>query len=102
MESLMSNPWFIFVIGFLGMVAHFLKKYSMNQLQCSEVNPINSFLNYYFKRDILNTITTVIAYIVVFFVMYQMGETTVFASFSGGYMCDSILNKAEERGLKVG
>lgn len=100
-RDLMIQPWFIFLMGFLGMLCHFLKKYAKNQLEINTQNPLKGLYTYFFRVDFVNTIMTVIAYTVVFFIMYQIGETGVLSSFSAGYMANSLFNKAEERGLKI-
>lgn len=100
-NTLIIQPWFIFMIGFLGMISHFLKRYAKNQLTVDMQNPLIGMYTFFFKVDIINTVMTVIAYTVAFFVMYQMGENSILSSFSAGYMANSLFNKAEERGLKI-
>lgn len=103
-STLIASNYFLFFIGFLGMISHFLKKYQRNQLNtqvAGNVNPLTACLRYYFKHDIINTLLTGIAYTVVFFILYQLQTTDIFSVFSAGYMADSIFNKAEEKGLTV-
>ena len=99
--ALISEQWFLFLIGFLGMISHFLKKYAANQLDIPAQNPLVGMYKYFLGTDIVNTIMTVISYIVVFFIMYQMNEQGILASFSAGYMSNSLFNKAQERGLHI-
>lgn len=100
-HDLIAQPWFVFTIGFLGMICHFLKKYAKNQLEVKEQNPLKGLYVYFFRTDFVNTIMTVIAYTVVFFVMYQINETGILSSFSAGYMANSLFNKAEEKGIRI-
>ena len=101
MAHLITQQWFLFGIGFLGMMCHFLKKYQSNQLQINTANPLAGMIKYFFQTDVINTFLTVIAYIVVFFIMNQMKEGGIMASFSAGYMSDSLFNKAQDRGIQL-
>lgn len=101
-STLIASNYFLFFIGILGMISHFLKKYQLNQLNVSvgaNTNPLFSLLAYYLHFDVVNTILTCIAYIVAFFVLLQLGTTDLFSVFASGYMADSIFNKAEAKGL---
>lgn len=101
MQELMQQEWFIFSIGFFGMISHFLKKYMKNQLDIRPSNSLAGMYTYFFKTDLVNTMLTIISYIVLFFVMYQMGEHGILTSFTTGYMSNSLFNKAEEKGLRI-
>lgn len=98
---IISQQWFLFMIGFFGMISHFLKQYQQNQLSINTNNPFTGMLKYFFKINVINTLLTVISYIVVFFIMYQMKEQGILAAFSAGYMSDSLFNKAEEHGISI-
>lgn len=98
MSKLITNPFFLFLIGFLGMVAHFLKKFQSKQLQI-QANQIGStILDYFFRVDLINTLLTVIAYVVGFVMLWTTNQVNVFGAFSAGYMADSLFNKASGNG----
>ncbi len=101
LHTRMSQPWFLFTIGFLGMISHFLKKFQDNEVKLPEKDPFQAMLNYFFKTDVINTVLCVICYIVLFFYMYQQHMLSVYIAFSSGYLSDSLLNKAEQKGLSI-
>lgn len=103
-STLVASNYFLFFVGFLGMISHFLKKYQKNQLNATigtNINPFSACIAYYLHYDVINTILTCIAYIVVFAILYQLGTTDLFSVFASGYMSDSIFNKAEVKGIAV-
>ena len=97
--ELIVNPYFLFFVGFLGMITHFLKSYQAKQIPVCEKGVCSTLWKYFFKEDVINTILTVIAYIITFFIMYGMEAQTVFSMFSAGYMSDSLFNRAGEKGI---
>lgn len=101
MKSLIADPSFLFLIGFLGMIAHFLKKFQADELKIPSNGVFKVMLSYFFGTDLINTMLAIISYIVLFFIMYQQQALNVFAVFSAGFMCDSLLNKAEQKGISV-
>jgi len=104
MEALLANPLFLFIIGFIGMVSSFLEQYKTNskKIEIKTKNIGSDLINYFFKTDLINTIKTFFAYIVVYFAMYKAGEVGIVATFSTGYMANSLFNKAKAKGLSVG
>lgn len=101
-NQLIANNYFIFLIGFFGMITHFLKKYKFQRssIKMSADHVWLGMYNYFFKLDIVNTMMTVICYIVGYFVAYQLGDTSIYAMFTTGYMSDSLFNRAEEKKLE--
>lgn len=95
-SKLITNPIFLFFIGFLGMVAHFLKKFQAKQLQIHADQIGSTLLDYFFRVDLINTILTVIAYVVGWFILIQTGQLNIASGFSTGFMADSLFNKAGE------
>jgi len=93
----MTDYILIFLFGFLGMLCHFIKKYQKDELSIRRKNIVHTMVKYFFKKDILNTLTTLIAYVVTTGIIIEIGEHSLFTAFSAGYMSDSIFNKAEER-----
>ena len=101
---LIASNYFLFFVGFLGMISHFLKKYQANQLKAeigANINPFSACIAYYLHYDTINTVLTCIAYGVTFAALYQAGTTDLFSVFASGYMADSIFNKAEAKGLTI-
>lgn len=94
MSKLITNPIFLFFIGFLGMVAHFLKKFQSKQLQIQADQIGSTILDYFFRVDLINTLLTVIAYVVGFVMLWTTNQVNVFGAFSAGYMADSLFNRA--------
>ncbi len=101
LQTWMSQSWFLFTIGFLGMISHFLKKFQDNEVKLTEKDPIKAIFSYFFETDVINTILCVICYVVIFFYMYQQHELSVYTAFSSGYLSDSLLNKAGQKGLSI-
>lgn len=101
LQITITQNWLLVLVGLLGMISHFLKKYQANQTSMTAYNPLIGMFKYYFEVDVINTLLTFIAFAVMLIVMKQMNETSIFGIFSSGYMCDSLFNKAEERGLKL-
>lgn len=93
----MIDYMWIFLFGFLGMICHFIKKYQRDELDIRRKNLMHAMIKYFFKKDIINTLLTLISYIVVTSIIIEIGEHSLFTAFSVGYMSDSIFNKAEER-----
>lgn len=93
----MIDYTWIFLFGFLGMVCHFIKKYQKDELEIRRKNVLHTMIKYFFKKDAINTVLTLISYIVVTGIIIEIGEHSLFTAFSAGYMSDSIFNKAEER-----
>lgn len=87
----------IFLFGFLGMICHFIKKYQRDELDIKRRHIVLTMIKYFFKKDAINTVLTLISYIVITGIMIEIGENSLFTAFSAGYMSDSIFNKAEER-----
>ena len=94
MSKLIVNPIFLFFIGFLGMVSHFLKKFQKKQLEIRADQIGSTILDYFFRVDLINTLLTVIAYIVGFIMLFATNQVNVFGAFSAGYMADSLFNRA--------
>ena len=95
MSKLITNPIFLFFIGFLGMFSHAVKKYQRKQFTGNKGFK-DTMIDYFFRKEILNTLLTFIGYIISFFVLYETHQMNIFASFSAGYMADSIFNKFEQ------
>ena len=95
MSKLITNPIFLFFIGFLGVFSHAIKKYQRKQFTGNR-GFRDTMMDYFFRKEILNTLLTFIAYIISFFVLYETRQMNIFAAFSAGYMADSIFNKLEQ------
>lgn len=76
-----------FVVLMLGVLTHFFKK----KIKGETLSDVKSYFRTHFK----NTITTIIAAIVSFGSLAGTGGLGFIASFTAGYACDSLFNKAE-------
>lgn len=100
-DILITNPYFLFFIGFLGMITHFLKQYQKDvELRGNTKGRIDGFFYYFFKKNLTSTISSIIAYIVGYFIAYQLKELTIISMFGVGYMCDSLFNKVESKSIE--
>lgn len=94
-NSLFTNPVFLFCIGFLGIITHFLKKYESDQLNSDIDGRLHNMYVYFFQKNVINTVYSFIAYVILFIITLQMGELGILTMFSAGYMSDSLFNKME-------
>ena len=101
MENLISSPIFLFFIGFLGMICHFLKKYQTKQISIQDKSIGKTLIHYFFRTDLINTLLGIIAYVITFFILYTMGSQTIFSMFSCGYMSDSLFNRSSKKGIGI-
>jgi len=76
------------LLTIIGVLAHFLKR----KIKGETLTDIVSYFRTHFK----STLLTLFGAVGGFFLLKEMGELGYFASFSIGYMADSVLNKAEE------
>lgn len=97
-NTLISQPLFLFFIGFLGMILHFLKSYQAKQLDFATDGVLDGLFKYYFKVDVINTVITAIVYIIFFFVLFEYNKADLYNVFLTGYGADSLLNKASDKG----
>lgn len=95
--ELITNPIFLFFIGFLGMITHFLKKYEKDELNTAVNGRLHNMYIYFIEKNIVNTIYSFISYIVLFIITYQMGDLSILSMFGAGYMSDSLFNRLENK-----
>lgn len=76
-----------FFILFLGVISHFFKK----KIKGETLSDVKD----YFRSHFNNTVTTIIASIVLFGSLVATGGIGIIASFTAGYACDSLFNKAD-------
>jgi len=82
--------WYVllnFVIVLLGVVAHFFKR----KVKGQTIAHIKTYFMSHFKE----TVTTIIAAIILFGSLVATGGIGWLASFTVGYSCDSLFNKAD-------
>lgn len=100
-EMVITNPFFIFSMGLLGMVAHFIKKYQEGPAQsgltpsAEGTNILKAFVRYFFVVDVLNTIRAFIGYCGLMLVLFSLGEAGPVSALVSGITCNSFFNKAE-------
>ena len=76
-------------LGFVGMVAHFLKRRIKGETLADAIG--------WFKNHFNQTLLSVLGMVAGLFIAYQMGELGYLTAIGSGYAADSVFNRFEKK-----
>lgn len=93
METHLSNPYFLFVIGLLGTFTYFIQEYRKDGRGKEEgLNAFRALGRYYLVKHPFRTLIGLIGYVVTF--AASLPEVGIFTSYGLGLACMKLSEKA--------